>query len=126
MKAFCLAVLSSLALISCHHSPAPTPTTAESKVDEAARHSGKISASPNPVPPSEGMGATTITWNTGTPGWAEVYVSTNGRPEQLLGGGGTGSTTVKWIQTKRHYVFRLYDGKEHKKLLGEVEVTQQG
>jgi hypothetical protein len=59
-------------------------------------------------------------------GWAEVYVSTNGRPEQLLAGGGTGSKAVKWIQAKKHYDFRLYEGKAHKKLLGEVEVTQQG
>ena len=124
MKVICLAVLSSLAFFSCHHSPAPTAT--ESKGDAATLNSGKISANPNPVPPSTGMGSTTITWNTRTPEWAEVYVSTNGRPEQLLAGGSSGSKTVKWIQTKRHYDFRLYEGKGHKKLLGEVAVTQQG
>lgn len=125
MKAICLAVISSLALISCHHATAPTPTTAESQADEAARNSGKLTANPTPVPSGAGMGSTTISWDTGAKGWAEVYVSTDGRPDQLLGGGSTGSKTVKWIQAKKHYDFRLYDGKAHKKLLGEVEVTRQ-
>src|SRR5262245_41474151 len=43
-----------------------------------------LKAEPNPVPKSDKMGKTTITWNTGDGSWGQVYVSENGGTEKLF------------------------------------------
>ena len=120
MKVLCVALLG-FALVSCNRSPKETKNMAE--VTATASSRGMTSAEPNPVPPSHGDGQTTIKWNTGNSEWGEVYVSKNGRAEQLFAGGQMGEKLVKWIHANARYDFRLYEGKGHQKLLGKVEVT---
>jgi hypothetical protein len=79
-----------------------------------------LSASPNPVPASEGRGLTTISWNSVD---GKVYVSTNGREERLFGGSPRGSQQANWIEAGSTYEFRLYDA-DHKLLLEKVTVTR--
>ncbi len=84
-----------------------------------------ISAAPNPVPAGrEKFGKTTISWNTGDGSIGEVYVSVNGAPEKRFAGNRSkGSLEMKWIGRGEHE-FRLYAGKEHKKVLASVKVTR--
>ncbi len=127
MKTFCVAVLS-LALISCHSRKSPetdAKKSASPSETTAITTAAKISANPNPVPAGPGDGETTITWDTGEAGAGEIYVSKDDQPEDLLATGKAGSQMVKWIQSHSHYVFRLYEGSAHSKLLGKVEVKRQ-
>ena len=87
-----------------------------------AASAATITASPNPVPAGEGLGTTTITWNTGDGTVGQVYVSVDGGPESLFGGGGSG--TAPWIQTGKRYEFRLYAGTEHATVLAKTEVSR--
>ncbi len=81
-----------------------------------------ISASPNPVP--AGSETTTITWSTGDKSMGEVYLSRNGGPEKLFAGlSPKGRQDATWIKDGE-YEFRLYEGKEHKKVLASVKVTR--
>lgn len=84
-----------------------------------------ISARPNPVPSGGKLGETTITWDTGTDQAGEVFVSRDGEPEKLVSTAPSGSKKIKWIAVKRHFEFRLYEGTEHKKVLGKVKVTHK-
>jgi hypothetical protein len=82
-----------------------------------------ITATPNPVPRTKGPGKTMITWNTGDGSPGQVYVSTNGGPEQLFADGlGEGSNEAPWIGDAT-FEFRLYSArKTDKKLLASVQV----
>jgi hypothetical protein len=105
-------------------SPAAGATTAAVAAPSVAAGQATITASPNPVPTGDGPGKTTITWNTGdAPG--QVYVIANGEEEKLFGEGVTGSSDAPWISGGGSYVFNLYAGKEHSKLLGTVKVTRE-
>jgi hypothetical protein len=99
---------------------------AETNVSTAnpAASAATITASPNPVPASEGVGTTTITWNTGDGTAGQVYVSTDGGPEAIFGGGPPGSAAAPWIQTGKTYEFRLYAGTEHATVLAKTNVTR--
>ena len=121
MKIFA-SVLVSLALVSCGHS---TSSDRSSNETSPAASGGTIAANPNPVPMSDGKGVTTISWDTKTSEEGQVYVSDDGAPEKLFGSGEDGSTKVDWIQSKHHYVFRLYQGTKHAKALAEVQVMPQ-
>jgi hypothetical protein len=83
-----------------------------------------IAASPNPVPAGEEVGTTTITWNTGDGTAGQVYVSVDGGPESIFGGGPPGSAAAPWIQAGKTYEFRLYAGTEHATVLAKTEVTR--
>jgi hypothetical protein len=84
-----------------------------------------ITAYPNPVPSGPGKGSTTITWVSGDKSGGEVYVSINGKPELLFAGNSPkGSQVATWIG-KGEYEFRLYAGKEHRKVLAQVIVTRK-
>ena len=85
---------------------------------------GTISANPNPVPGGAGWGTTTITWNTGDGSWAQIYLFVEGEPEKLFSEGASGSQPAPWIGAGPVYEFRMYEGKEHKRLLGAVKVTR--
>jgi len=89
------------------------------------KNQATISANPNPVPAGESkFGATTITWDTGDGSVGQVYVSVNGREEQLFADNRPkGSNEAKFIG-KAECVFRLYAGKEHKRVLASVTVTR--
>jgi hypothetical protein len=85
----------------------------------------RISASPNPVPAGTGLGTTTISWDSGDGSFAQVYISVNAAPDtKMLAQSAKGSKEVKWIKSGHTYEFLLYAGKEHKVLLGKVEVTR--
>ena len=91
-----------------------------------AASTAAISASPNPVPTSQGVGTTTITWNTGDGTIGQVYVYfPDGGPEPLVAAGPTGSVTVPWIQAGKTAEFRLYAGTEHTKVLTKTQVAGQ-
>jgi len=83
-----------------------------------------ITASPNPVPAGEGLGTTTITWNTGDGTFGQVYVSADGGPEAPFNAAPSGSFTAGWIQVGQTYEFRLYAGTEHATLLSKTQVTR--
>jgi tRNA (mo5U34)-methyltransferase len=77
-----------------------------------------LSASPNPVPPGDRLGKTTISWSGG-----KVYVSMNGGKESLFGVRRQGSNVASWIQTRSSYEFRLYNS-DHTELLAKLTVTK--
>ncbi|MFL6552116.1 MAG: hypothetical protein ACJ8LV_02000 [Chthoniobacterales bacterium] len=79
-----------------------------------------LSASPNPVPASEGPGQTTISWKSVD---GKVYVSTNGREELLFAGSPRGSQQANWVEAGSTHEFRLYNA-DHKELLAKVTVTR--
>ena len=80
-----------------------------------------LSAVPNPVPISEKIGETVITWNTADARPGQVYVSTDGRRESLFAVGCEGVATANWIRPGFTYEFRLYDSK-HTRLLDKIVV----
>ena len=117
-----------LGLAGCRESQGPAPHAAgePAKPGGAPASAGAptITATPNPVPASGGKGSTTIAWSTGDKSLAEVYLFTSGQPEKLFAGAApSGSQTSAWISKGGRYEFRLYAGKEHKKLIGSVTVT---
>src|SRR5918997_147020 len=92
-----------------------------------ARSSGEafIKASPNPVAARGESGKTTISWSTGEDGeGGQVYVSADGKQEELFAEGKEGPQEAPWIAQGKEYEFRLYAGTEHKKLLDSVKVTR--
>jgi hypothetical protein len=83
-------------------------------------------AEPNPVPPSVGVGRTTIVWTTGKEPPGPVYVSENGGPEILFAGESRyGSQEAPWINVGKTYEFRLYSGADRKRQLATVMVTSR-
>jgi hypothetical protein len=76
-----------------------------------------LSAAPNPVPPSDNPGETTISWTRG-----KVYVSRNGGNELLFADRREGSQVARWILPGSSYEFRIYDS-DHTELLAKLTVT---
>jgi hypothetical protein len=69
---------------------------------------GKIVATPNPVPPEEGS-RVVISWETNDPDGGEIRVATSAREERLVTRGGTsGHVEIHWIADSTEYEFRLY------------------
>jgi hypothetical protein len=81
-----------------------------------------IAADPNPVPAKAGLGRTRISWATLGKGDAEVFVSRDDGPEQLLARGPTGSVEVDWIAPGSSYEFRLYSRDSLRQLLAKTVV----
>jgi tRNA (mo5U34)-methyltransferase len=79
-----------------------------------------VNASPNPVPPSEGLGRTTISWDSVD---GKIYVAESGRDEVLFADSPRGSQEVDWIGEASSYDFRLYNS-DRAKLLDRVIVTK--
>jgi hypothetical protein len=79
-----------------------------------------LSASPNPVPPCDGSGKTTILWNSVD---GKIYVSVNGGKEMLFAGSPRGAQEANWIEAGSQYEFRLYNG-ARSELLATVVVTR--
>jgi tRNA (mo5U34)-methyltransferase len=77
-----------------------------------------LSASPNPVPPGDNPGKTTISWSGG-----KVYVSMNGGNEVLFAEMRQGSMAADWIVTGSSYEFRLYNA-DHTELVAKLTVTK--
>jgi glucose/arabinose dehydrogenase len=69
---------------------------------------GRLYASPPPVAGVDGLAPTTITWDTGASGPAEVRASMDGGPEVPFAGGPRGSQAAPWVQAGARYTFTLY------------------
>ena len=82
-----------------------------------------LTASPNPVPPGDTKGRTTISWNALGESAGKVYVSVNGGEESLFAVGRQGSSDANWIDGRLNYEFRLYNS-DHTKLLNKVLVAR--
>jgi tRNA (mo5U34)-methyltransferase len=82
-----------------------------------------LSASPNPVPASEGPGKTTVSWDTADGRIGRIFLSVNGGAEALFADGRRGSAPAHWIETGSNYEFRLYN-LDHTELLAKVAVTR--
>src|SRR5262249_7506680 len=107
-------------LSGCSRNRAITPTGQQDAT------TAKIVVAPNPVPAGgEGMGGTTISWDTGDGSLGQVYIAEDGVESKMLAQAAKGSKTVKWIKTGTTYEFRLYAGKEHKTVLAKAAVTRQ-
>ena len=84
-----------------------------------------ITATPNPVPAGDGLGITTIAWNTGGGGAiVDVYLSVDGGAEKLFGTHSKDSKQIDWIRVGPVYEFRMYPTGEHTTPLGSVKVTR--
>src|SRR5262249_41569649 len=79
-----------------------------------------ISATPNPVSAGEGLGRTTISWESID---GKVYVSVDGGNEVLFVDLPSGSQDAHWINEGFNYEFRLYNS-NHARLLDKVVVTR--
>jgi hypothetical protein len=82
-----------------------------------------LTASPNPLPASKGVGKTTVSWDTDDVRIGKVYVSVNGGPESLFAASCRGSVAANWILSGHDYEFRLYNS-DHTRLLDRVVVTK--
>ena len=111
-----------LFLASCDRSAPVTDLASPSPVASAP----SVTAEPNPVPEGEGLGTTKITWRTGSDTSGEVYVATDGGQETLFVRGSEGSADAPWITAGSTYEFRLYEGRDHKKVLAHATVTRAG
>ena len=120
-----LAVLfaAALPLASCDKH-AQAPQLAPSSPVAAGPFDPALAADPNPVPPGEDAGKTTISWQTGGGTMGEVYVVTNSNPETLFARGAKGQAEAPWIAADSTYEFRLYSGTDHKTILRRVIVTR--
>jgi len=81
-----------------------------------------LSASPNPVPGGEGLGKTTVSWDTADGSIGRIFVSVNGGAEALFSDGRRGSAVADWIAAGNNYEFRLYNS-DHTELLAKAAVT---
>lgn len=115
-------VLGGLCVSSCEHPPASDSDASSSPTatNNATITGALLRADPNPVPPGNPNGKTTITWATGSDAAGDVYVVVGGR-EKLFGSGSEGSQDAPWIQASSTE-FRLYSQGDHK-LLAKLTVT---
>ena len=82
-----------------------------------------LTANPNPVPKSEEVGQTVISWDTADGSIGRVFVSVNGGQEMLFADGRRGSAPAHWIETGSNYEFRLYNS-DHSELLEKIAVAR--
>ena len=90
--------------------------------ETASAQGPSITANPNPPSCAAGRGRTVIAWNAGSGSMAEVWLSIDGAPEVLFGGGSRGVKNADWIDGGFTYDFRLYQGRSHSNRLGSVQV----
>ena len=106
-------------------SPNVTANTTGSAASTPSKSAATLTASPNPVPPGQGFGTSTITWNTGDGTVGQVYVAEGDKPEKPFAGPlSQGSLDAPWIGVGTTYEFRLYAGQEHKTLLASAKVVR--
>lgn len=114
-------MLAGLMMVGCERPPTDTTTTASpASGTETVVPGAVLTADPNPVPPGNPKGRTTISWDTGSDAVGEVYVASAGN-ERLFGSGRQGSQDAPWIQAGPNE-FKLYDQADHK-LLARLIVT---
>jgi hypothetical protein len=109
----------------CTQQPGST-TAAKPKKARVGSGNPEITASPNPIPAGPGNGKTIVSWNAGEGKTGEVYVvSPDGTERLFAGNSGIGEKEAPFINAKREFEFRLYEGKQHETLLGSVKVTRE-
>ena len=85
---------------------------------------GKIVATPNPVPPEEGS-RVVISWETNDPTGVEIRVATSAREEKLVSRGGkSGHVEIPWIANSTEYEFRLYPVSQPDTPVDSVKVSR--
>ena len=84
----------------------------------------KLTASPNPVPAGAGRGKTTISWFSGRPAAAVVYVSKDGAEPVVFASGSHGSEEARWIEAGATYEFSLCGGPNRNTQLARISVTR--
>ncbi|PYJ29704.1 MAG: hypothetical protein DME90_04595 [Verrucomicrobia bacterium] len=84
---------------------------------------GKITATPNPVPFGEEH--VVISWDSSDEAGAELRVSTSRDHEQLVSRGRSGSTKIPWIAHSTAYEFRLYAASQPDLPIATVKVTRE-
>jgi hypothetical protein len=84
---------------------------------------GKVTASPNPIPLGAG-GCTKIDWVINDPRGGEIRVSTPTAPEKLVASGLHGSVEIPWISAAQLYTFALYGMTEPDRRVDHVTVRR--
>ncbi len=84
---------------------------------------GKITITPNPLPPEPGS-RTTIQWEIDGEEGGEICVVENHGPEKLVCRGKRGSVEVNWIKAGTDYAFRLYTRTEPRRMIDAVTVER--
>ena len=85
---------------------------------------GKIAATPNPVPSDERC-PVVVSWETNDPNGGEIRVATSAREEKLVTRGGQcGRVEIPWIADSTEYEFRLYPASRPDRQLGSVKVRR--
>jgi hypothetical protein len=84
---------------------------------------GRIRASPNPVPLEAGS-KTLLEWEITAPAVAEIYVSENGEREKLVCRGTTGSFELEGLQCGKDYVVTLRAATEPHRNLDTITVRR--
>jgi Methyltransferase domain len=85
---------------------------------------GKIVATPNPVP-SEEESPVVIAWETSDPRGSEIRVTTSTGEEKLVTRGGKcGQVEIGWIADSTEYEFRLYPVSQPDRQLDSVKVRR--
>lgn len=84
-----------------------------------------LDAVPNPVPAGLGLGSTRISWDTGDGSIGQIYVSRGDASEDLFATGSGGCVEATWIAEGSSYLFRLYGGTTHERVVAEVTVTRR-
>jgi hypothetical protein len=85
---------------------------------------GKIVATPNPVP-SEEESPVIVAWETNDPSGSEIRVTTcTGEEKLVTRGGKCGQVEIAWIAGSREYEFRLYPASQPDRQLDSVKVRR--
>lgn len=86
---------------------------------------GKIAATPNPLPPEEGS-SVALSWETNDPSGGEIRVATSACEEKLVTRGGkSGRVEIHWIADSIEYEFRLYPASQPDRQLDSVKVRRE-
>ena len=105
----------------------PKATASDPTADSAPKsQEGILKTDPNPVPPGEGVGKTTISWtNDGDLGIVKLFVSQDGMPEKEVARASAASVEIPWIVTGRTYDFYLYgESNGNRRLIDRIRVTR--
>lgn len=83
-----------------------------------SHHNGTMMAL---VPGASGSGRE-LDWDTGSRGDGQIYASVDGGPQRLFAEGSSGSAPAPWVTSGHLYIFSLYEGSTHKRLLNTVSI----
>jgi hypothetical protein len=112
-------LLGAFATAGCDRPPSTESSSASSSPSDSGVSGLVFRADPNPVPPGNPKGRTTIIWDTGTDDVGDVYVVSAG-DEKLFASARQGSQEAAWIPPGATE-FRLYRQEGHA-LLGKLTV----